>query len=142
MVEKRGIAESIEAACRQATDEERQTMEQLQVEITAIDGQVAQMMAEDEKAQASILALRNDILAREQTIQELKIKIEEAIAQSKQRAGIPSLQVAGKLFPRTHIKGPNDAQVVDEIVEHVNIKEQKNTDPALGKSHVLKIAPR
>jgi len=32
--------------------------------------------------------------------------------------------------------------VVEELIEHVNIKEQKNTDPGLGKTHVLKVAGR
>jgi predicted nucleic acid-binding Zn-ribbon protein len=142
MVEKRRMADIIAAAGRKATDEEQRTMDRLQGEITAIDGEVAQLMAEDESAQASIVQLRNDIVAREHSLQQLKIKIEEAIAQSKLSAGIASLQVTGQLFPRTHIKSPNDAMVVSELTERVLIKEQKNTDPGLGKSYVLKVSNR
>jgi uncharacterized protein (DUF342 family) len=140
MVEKRRIAESIEAAGRKATDQEQETMERLADEIKGIDGQVTQLMAEDETAQKSIIALRNEIVTREEVIQEFKIKIEEAIAQSKQSVGIASLQVSGQVFPRTHIKGPNDAMMVEELAEHMHIKEQKNTDPAVGKTHVFKVA--
>lgn len=142
MVGYRKITELLEKEKREASNEEKVAITELNKKIEEIDKTVEDLMFQDEEAQAQITDHRNDIHQLEERNKSLTEEIKETELFAERDMGIPSVQISGKIYQNTRIEGPHDALTIEKTTYNITLKEQKNKDKDAEKPYSFKASQR
>ncbi|MFO7783724.1 MAG: flagellar assembly protein A [Thermodesulfobacteriota bacterium] len=144
-VRKRQLEEKIGEA-RRTGDKDleskiQQAVQALESEIRERDKALEAYFSKEEALTEETGTLKHQIEEKEARIETLKAEIEHIDTWSKSEEAVPMVDVYGKLFPYTVIKGRNTALTFPEGHQNLRIKETHYEDPADGKEWKLRLSP-
>jgi uncharacterized protein (DUF342 family) len=119
----------------------QKTIDELKKKQDAYDADVANLMAEDESFSQEIAELEKQIIDNKETLDSLKISLEELTERKKVDQGIAAVKIGGGIYSGNKIIGPHDKFIVEGDLKHLSIIETNKPDHDGVKRWRFELAP-
>ncbi len=144
-VKKRELEKKIGAAQKMGNEALLSKIEQavhiLEKKIQEGDEALESYFSKEESVNEEILARKREIEDKDERIKTLNDEIEHIEAWSKSEEPLPVVNVFGKIYPYTVIKGRDTALTLPECHQGLRIKETHFEDPVDGKEWKFRLSP-
>jgi uncharacterized protein (DUF342 family) len=141
MVARRELEEKIKKEKRKPTAKEQVLIKTHGREVEKFDGEVARLMAEEERIDTELTALVEEDQACTEACERLEVEIDSLTSAAKANPSHTQIKISGRIFEHTDIRGFHAKLRMKETISRCVISEKLDTDPTTSRKWYMAIAP-